>query len=42
MGLARWARGSVLPGARPDEAFAGQMEFVRMLGLLYGRYIFRL
>ena len=40
-GLARWARGSVLPGARPDVAFAGQMEFVRLLGLLYGRYIFR-
>jgi len=40
-GLARWMTGSVLPGARPDSTFAGQLEFVRLLGLLYGRYIFR-
>jgi glycosyltransferase involved in cell wall biosynthesis len=41
MGLARWARGLVLPGARPDVAFSGQLDFVRLLGLLYGRHIFR-
>ena len=41
MGLARWARGLVLPGARPEVAFSGQLDFVRLLGFLYGRHIFR-
>ncbi len=40
-GLARWAGGFVLPGTRPDVAFSGQLDFVRLLGLLYGRHVFR-
>ena len=40
-GLARWAKGSVLPGTPPGVTFSGQLDFVRLLGFLYGRYIFR-
>ena len=40
-GLGRWMTGSVFPGSRPDLTFAGQLEFVRLLGLLYGRHLFR-
>ena len=40
-GLVRWARGSVLPGTPPDVGFSGQLDFVRLLGSLYGRHIFR-
>ncbi len=41
IGLARWASGFVLPGVRADVAFSGQMDFVTLLGFLYGRHIFR-
>jgi hypothetical protein len=40
-GLARWAAGSVVPGTSPDVIFSGQLDFVRLLGFLYGRHIFR-
>jgi glycosyltransferase involved in cell wall biosynthesis len=40
-GLGRWAKGLVVPGAQPDVCFSGQLDFVRLLGFLYGRHIFR-
>jgi glucosyl-dolichyl phosphate glucuronosyltransferase len=41
LGLARWAKGLVLPGTPPGVGFSGQLDFVRLLGFLYGRHIFR-
>jgi glucosyl-dolichyl phosphate glucuronosyltransferase len=41
-GLARWAKSLVVPGTRPDLGFSGELDFLRLIGFLYGRHIFRL
>jgi glycosyltransferase involved in cell wall biosynthesis len=40
-GLGRCVRGFVLPDTRPDLAFSGQLALIKLVGLLYGRHIFR-